>query len=163
VVRADGSRRERGGGLTRDGFVRADMTPGADQRVSTPLWWDREIFLSDEDGDKRCPAVIDVTGRARYLFFGPFLPLTRGAWRATVHLQLCRDAALRSLALQFGVEPDYTTLELERGVSGSQAPQLDFTCETPGMAQIRLWLRKAAFHGEVRFAGVSVEKIDHIE
>jgi hypothetical protein len=127
--------------------------------LAPSLWWDRGCFLSDESPERLCPDEIDITGRARFLFFGPFSPLERGLWRATVHLELCPDAARRTLALQFGVEPEYTTLDLPIGVCGSLTPQLDFVCETPGMAQIRLWLRKPAFHGSVRLAGAQVERI----
>jgi hypothetical protein len=134
------------------------MQDGSPDR-SAPAWWDRASFLSDEAQDRRCPEVIDVTGRARFLFFGPFIPLSRGLWRATVHLELCPDAARRTLALQFGVEPDYTTQDVLLDASGSLSPQLDFLCETPGAAQVRLWLKKPAFHGEVRLAGVRVEPI----
>jgi len=140
-------------------MVAADtMQDGAPDR-SAPVWWDRACFLSDEAPDRRCPEVIDVTGRARFLFFGPFIPLGRGLWRATVRLELCPDAARRTLALQFGVEPDYTTHDLPSGACGSLTPQIDFLCETPGTAQVRLWLKKAAFHGEVRLAGARVEPV----
>ena len=90
--------------------------------AETPAWWSFERFMNDEARDRRCPNVIDVTGRARYLFFGPFINLPAGHWRATVFLELCPDAARRRLAVQFGSEPDYTT----EGVPGGRAGAIIF-------------------------------------
>ena len=108
-------------------------------------WWDRTQFFGGAEANVgKCPEVIDLTGRACFLFYGPYVPLTAGLWRATVTLTICADAARRPLALQFGAEPDYVTADLPFGVSGD----------------VRLWLKKAAFHGQIRFLGACVEPVE---
>lgn len=122
-------------------------------------WWGRETFLSYNERSNICPEVIDATGRARYLFFGPFIVLPPGLWRATVYLELCPDAARRQLALQFGAEPDYTTLDLPQGMPGRHVERIEHPLFEPAPCQIRLWLKKAAFHGEIRFSGAHVARL----
>jgi len=126
---------------------------------SAAIWWERETFLSSESDDNRCPAVIDVTGQARYLTYGPFIELRPGFWRARVLLEVCIDAARRRLAVQFGVEPAYTTVELPYGVPGRHEIVVEHRLAEAGPVQIRLYLQRAAFHGEVRFLGAYLERL----
>ncbi len=128
-----------------------------------PEWWSREAFLSGDPPGGICPPVIDITGRPRFLFHGPFIALSPGLWRATVFLELCADAARRSLALQFGAEPDYTTKALPRGAPGRHAVQLDYRLSEPGVGQVRLWLTKPAFHGDIRLSGAKIERVSDIQ
>ncbi len=122
-------------------------------------WWDREIFASAEAPDGRCPKELDVTGRARCLLFGPYLPLTPGHWSATAHLEVCVDAARCRLAVEFGAEPDYALVDLPFGQPGQHAIELTHEIRESGLGQIRLFLKRAAFHGEVRFIGATVRRI----
>ena len=108
----------------------------------------------------RCPEVIDLTGRACFLFYGPYIPLVAGLWRATVFLTVCADAARRPLALQFGSEPNYATIDLPFRVPGDHRIVLEHLFDEGQSAQVRLWLKKAAFHGSIRFLGACVELVE---
>jgi hypothetical protein len=124
------------------------------------LWWDRSIFSSSEDmGEGSCPPVIDVTGRARTLVYGPNLVLAPGVWRATTFVHLSPDAARRRMTVQFGTETDHAIVGLPLGVPGDHEVELTLIMHDAEQVQIQLCLKKAAFHGEVRFAGASVERI----
>jgi hypothetical protein len=124
------------------------------------IFWDREMFLS---GAGVCPPEIDVTGLPRFLIFGPFVTLEPGLWRASFEVELCSDAAQRVFALQFGVEPDYTTLDVPRGRSGVRHIAIEHMLMAAGAVQLRFWLKKAAFHGYARFNGATVERIADAE
>jgi hypothetical protein len=132
------------------------------QSYPTSMWWGRELFLSVDVPDGRCPAVIDVTGRARILSYGPYAPLGSGAWRAKAVMDLCADAARGRLALQFGLSTDFATLDVPRGPPGRREIEIDYFCETPGLAELRLVLTRAAFHGEIQFHGVDIQAIAEI-
>jgi hypothetical protein len=123
------------------------------------LWWGREIFLSRDGEDMRCPDVIDVTGRARFLVFGPYASLSPGVWRTVVSLEICPEAARRPMAVQFGAEPDYTTTDIEIGVPGPHSVEVIHAFREADQVQVRLWLKRAAFHGEVRLIGAHVERL----
>ncbi len=120
-------------------------------------FWERERFLSDLA--QPCPPVIDLTGPPRFVAFGPYVTLAPGCWRAKVILELCPEAARRRLAAQFGAEPDYATVALPAGVPGHHAIVIDHTFAAGDLAQARLWLQGAAFHGEVRFLGVEISPL----
>jgi len=124
------------------------------------VWWDPALFLRQDGQD---PTVFDVMGRARCLFFGPYLPLAVGLWRARVWLEICPDAARRPMAIQFGAEPDYSTVDLPFDQVGPMVANVEHPMDGLGLAQIRLLLKKAAFHGEVRFLGAALSRItDHV-
>lgn len=124
-------------------------------------WWDRSRFLRGGEANlDTCPELLDLTGRACFLFYGPYVPLSAGLWRATILLTLCTDAARRPIALQFGAEPDYATIDLPFGVPGDHRIVLEHRLDGGQPAQIRLWLKKAAFHGAIRFLGACVELVD---
>lgn len=134
--------------------VRPDGPP-----ADSAQWWGREMFLSVDVPDGKCPPIIDATGRARVLMYGPYAMLAPGAWRAVAHLELCPDAAQRRLAIQFGVGQAYTTVDVPGGPLGLRKIQIDHVCREPGHAELRLVLKRAAFHGRVRFLGASIERV----
>jgi hypothetical protein len=144
--------------------TRLELAPVTDEEErALVVCWDRDAFSSDELVPAGpCPSTIDLTGRARRLAYGPFLELEPGVWRATVKLGLCSDAARRCLAVQFGVEPDYTTVEVPRGVPGDLELEICHTITEAAPAQIRLCLSKAAFHGEVRFDGARLYRMESL-
>jgi len=127
--------------------------------VETRLWWGRELFLSGYSPPDACPETFDITGAARHLMFGPYIELTGGLWRATAELELCPDAARARLAVEWGSEPHYSSAMLEPGQAGLRTIALCHRIDRPQRMQLRLWLKKAAFHGTVSFVGVTVERL----
>jgi hypothetical protein len=130
-----------------------------------PSRWDRTIFRSRGSPSGLCPEVLDVTGPARNLFFGPFIVLPTGSWLAVVEIGLCPEAACRGLWLDFGAGAgtDYTRMELPFAVAGRLKIEIRHFFREPGQAQVRLWLKRAALHGEIRFEGVTVERLGDLE
>lgn len=135
-------------------------TAAAPSENGAPEWWDRTIFFTHEGGQLSvCPKVIDVTGPVRFLVHGPYRPLEPGLWRATVYLKLCPDAARRMITVQFGADPDYATVDLGPTTPGAHTVELLHPFTTPSRAQVRILLRRAGFHGEVRFFGAWIERV----
>jgi hypothetical protein len=124
------------------------------------LWWGPEVFVTPDGPANACPTIIDLTGRSRYLVFGPYLALSPGLWRARAFVDLCPDAARRLLAFEFGADPDYTSVDIIRGVPGRHVVELEHRMSGEGLAQVRLWLKKPAFHGRARFLGAAIERLD---
>ncbi len=123
-------------------------------------WYSHEDFVCDDlPGGGPCPKVIDITGRARVIFRGPGVTVGPGLWRATVHFELCQDAARRFLALDFGVAPDFAIIDLPRGVVGPQRVMMDRSIAFAAPLQLSLRLRKPAFHGYVRFTGATLQRL----
>lgn len=128
--------------------------------LSTLTYWDRIIFRSLEAADTYCPPVIDVTGRARFLVFGPHIQLAQGLWRAKVSFEICEEAARRNFAVQLGTLTDsFTTIDVPPGVPGRHDIEVTHPMKDDDRAEIRIWLKAAAFHGELRFLGATVEPL----
>ncbi len=53
--------------------------------------WPRQCFLSGDQPNSAVPVAIDVTGRARIIFYGPYLHLPRGRWKARMLIGFSRD------------------------------------------------------------------------
>jgi hypothetical protein len=119
--------------------------------------------FSTEGGGKLSSEVIDVTGRQRHLFFGPYELLASGVWMARLELDLCPDAAKRALTAEFGVDPEMAAFDVAPGAPGPRTIELVQAIRTPGRAQVRLRLRRAAFHGWVRFTGVTLMRLGPCE
>ena len=66
------------------------------------------------------------------------------------------------MAIQFGVEPEYTTADFPRSVEGPVVVEAVHPVRTAGPAQIRLWMKWGAFHGTLRFFGAVVERIGDV-
>jgi hypothetical protein len=123
------------------------------------IWWPHELFLTSSQDVKShsvCPAVIDATGRPRHLVFGPFRALAPGRWRASVVLRVSAAAAGRPLAVDFGAEPNFVLDTLPFGAPGLHRIDLENTFTENDHAQFRLWVKRAAFEGEIGFMGVAL-------
>lgn len=129
---------------------------GSQQVEPDRLEWEPSRFYSAGQPGNRCPPLIDVTGRARYLLYGPYAPLSRGLWRATVIFDLCPDAARRRLTVDFGTATDFATVEVPFGVAGRHEVNIAHFIPEASPCEVRILLQKAAFHGSLRFLGVEL-------
>lgn len=147
--------------LAREAPTPDVMTRRGKQAREVPSeWWGRERFFNADGSQSKCPVVIDLTGPARFLVYGPYAPVAAGLWRATVSFELCGDGARRFLLVQFGSDPDYTTV----GVAPTRQPgrrdvAVEHRVKAGGLAQVRVYLARAAFHGDFRFIGVKAQRL----
>lgn len=68
--------------------------------------WPRQCFLLGDQPNSAVPVAIDVTGRARIIFYGPYLHLPRGHWKARVLIGFSRDIR----GMPFSIEAHSTEL-----------------------------------------------------
>jgi hypothetical protein len=124
------------------------------------IWWGREQFLSCSASGRHepCPEVVDVTGPERTLVFGPYASLAPGLWRATAMFELCPDAARRQLAVDFGAMPSFRVKEAPRQ-PGRHVIELEYEVQPDDLVEVRLLMRTAGFHGEVRFLGAGLRRL----
>jgi hypothetical protein len=123
------------------------------------IWVDRTSFLSDDGGDGRCPTEIDITGRPRRLAYAACGPLPAAFWRVTFVVDLCQDAARRSMNLEVGAGGDVTTRSIPMGRNGPLRLQVDHALAEATMLELSLQLTKPAFHGRLSLAGAWLEPI----
>ncbi len=128
-------------------------------RREAEIWWPYNVFMTSSQDAARhidCPPVIDPAGRARHLVLGPFERLRPGTWRATLVLRLSAAAARRPLSVGFGTEPNFSVFDVPYGVPGLHRIDLEWTFGEEDDAELWVWLRRAAFDGEIGFLGVGL-------
>lgn len=121
--------------------------------------WSRDRFFKGDGSWTPCPPVIDVTGPPRFLCYGPGVPLEAGRWRVRISFELCPDAARRSYLVQFGAGADYTTVDSKAGQPGRRDIEIEHFMKEADIAYVRIWVARAAFHGELRFIEAMAKKI----
>src|SRR5581483_7041000 len=58
----------------------------------TPINWVRELFFKGDQPEERASWIIDITGRARCLLYGPGIMVAAGNWLVTVRLLFSKEA-----------------------------------------------------------------------
>jgi hypothetical protein len=100
--------------------------------------------------------MIDVTGPARMLAFGPFITLPAGKWRAELHFDVCEDAARRFYLVEFGTGADLSRRDFRLSGADSARTTVEHEFVSRAPAEIRFWVARAAFHGNLGFRGVKI-------
>ena len=81
--------------------VLSPMVLGALSRDVGPITWPSRVFLFGDTPDQPAPAVADITGGARVLFYGPYFHLPPGEW--AVRMVLAFSSETRGLPFRLQV------------------------------------------------------------
>lgn len=90
----------------------------------------------------------DLTGRARPLLFGPYLPLPPGRWRTTVRFALYHASAPVHLRFEWGGGAASSTEQYVLTEPGKYEISLEEHWPTVSPAELRIYLERAIFDGE---------------
>lgn len=63
-----------------------------DANVPLKSVWPHRVFFSGDRPDEEAPLVADATGGSRILYYGPYLHLAEGRWRAKLTLGFTKEA-----------------------------------------------------------------------
>jgi hypothetical protein len=135
---------------------------GGDPR---PIVWQPQLFYASEEpspGPEPTPlrGYVDITGRVRFLIYGPFIDLPQGAWSADVLLGFSAEAAGMHFLIEVyaGAQLAHTWLEC----SGEQVVEsrLNFTIgqSVDQPVQIRVCTQRAAFDGRIGLGYVTIAR-----
>jgi hypothetical protein len=126
-------------------------------REAARAWWDRSLFLWGDRPGQPCPQWLDVTGPRRPLIYGPYISLPAGDWSARMELELSPDAARRSYVLEFGGAAGFSQVPFGPLPPGSYAVSVAHRFEVAAYSELRLWVVRAAFHGDLSLKGAVIE------
>jgi hypothetical protein len=125
-----------------------------------PLVWERDLFYvtADDSSGTIVPATepIDVTGRARFLVFGPYINLAPGSWSATVVAGFSAETAGSSFIIEIaaGIQLAYTRVQ----PTGEQVIETDLQFAITDAAsqpvEVRIVSERAAFEGRIALGHV---------
>jgi hypothetical protein len=126
------------------------------------ITWERELFfISDEPAAlEPVPATrpVDITGRIRYLVYGPFIHLPPGSWSATVIFGLSSEATRIPYIVEVFAGTRLTHVRVEPEREGVVEVNLHFTIEesVDQPVQIRIHTERAAFDGRLAIGYVTM-------
>jgi hypothetical protein len=129
-----------------------------------PIVWESDLFFAAQNAEDgaRVPArgIIDITGRARFLIFGPYINLAPGTWIATVALGFSAETSGMSFIIEIaaGTQLTYTRVQpigeqmIETNLSFTIQPSTDHPVE------IRVISERAAFDGRIALGNVRLAR-----
>jgi hypothetical protein len=142
---------------TLDAYV--EYFRGGDLRKIT---WERELFfISDEPAASQpVPATrpVDITGRIRFLIYGPFIHLPPGSWAASVIVGLSPEATRIPYIVEVFAGTRLTHIRIEPETEGIIEVNLHFTIDRSidQPVQIRIHTERAAFDGRLALGYVTM-------
>jgi hypothetical protein len=121
------------------------------------LWWAPDAFYA-EAGTAATP--IDITGHARILFWGPYIELPPGLWRAEVRLECCAEAARYDYLIEFGTVARFSRTVFRPEPGACTLVDTTYRTTEPWRSELRAWVARPAFHGELRLVGARLLRIE---
>lgn len=120
-----------------------------------PIVWEPDLFFAGEDttNASRIPArgPIDITGRARFLIFGPYINLSPGPWSATVAIGFSAETTGISFVIEIAAGTQLTYARVQPAGEQVIETNLNFTID-PSVdhpVEIRVISERAAFDGRI--------------
>lgn len=120
-----------------------------------PIVWEPDLFFAAQHAEEgaRVPArgAIDITGRARFLIFGPYINLAPGSWVATVALGFSAETSGMSFIIEIAAGTQLTYTRVQPSHEQMIETNLSFTIppSTDGPVEIRVISERAAFDGRI--------------
>jgi hypothetical protein len=135
------------------------LMPDADLE---PLVWEPELFFISGDPPPPTPIPasrpVDITGRVRFLVYGPFINLPPGSWSANIVLGFSAEAAGMSFMVEVfaGRQLSHTRIEppAEQIIEANLHFVIDNSVDQP--VQIRVVNERAAFDGRLALGYVTM-------
>jgi hypothetical protein len=127
-----------------------------------PFVWEPELFFVDDGSTAPTPAatarLVDITGRPRFVVYGPYISLPPGAWSANVVLGFSAETAGMSFMIEVfaGRQLSHTRIEpaAEQVMETSLSFVIDQAIDQP--VQIRIVNERAAFDGRLALGYVTI-------
>lgn len=118
------------------------------------ITWERELFfISEEPATQPVPATrpVDITGRIRFLVYGPFINLPPGSWSASVVLGFSPEAAGMTYIVEVFAGSQLTHVRVEPGNERIFEANLHFSVDSAvdHPVQIRIHNERPAFDGRL--------------
>lgn len=122
--------------------------------------WPVEIFSwnspFEREGDM---AVLDLTGRPRFLAFGPYITMPPGRWKVRFRVAFDDYASRYLFRVDWGQVEQYASHEFRPGKSGVYEVEMASEWSERSACEFRFILREGAFHGEVAISDIAITRV----
>jgi hypothetical protein len=126
------------------------------------ITWERELFFMSEDpaSPQPMPATrpVDITGRIRFLIYGPYINLPPGSWSASIILGFSPEAAGMTYTVEAFAGIQLTHARIEPGNERIFEANLHFSIDAAldHPVQIRIHNERPAFDGRLALGYVTM-------
>lgn len=135
------------------------LAVAAGHSASITVVWPRDCFLYGDMPGESLPAAVEVAGRGRILAYGPYMPLPKGQWRATVYLGFSADIGSMPFILESDTDAGIARGFFEVKQGGIFTLDLDFKVTDPfHLVEFRLVSQDSALEGLVSLIEIRLEQ-----
>jgi hypothetical protein len=126
------------------------------------ITWERELFFISEEPATHEPVLasrpVDITGRIRFLVYGPYINLPPGSWSASVILGFSPEAAGMTYIIEVFAGTQLTHVRIEPGDERIFEANLHFSLDAAidQPVQIRIHNERPAFDGRLALGYVII-------
>jgi hypothetical protein len=139
-----------------DGIVRG--------RRLEKLEWPVYALLRPEFPDRLTIGPIDLTGPARFIYYGPYFALPAGAWSADVSIEVSDCYSDDPIAIDVVSRKVLAVVRMKLPRSGVYGCQIRFQIEEPSQPiEIRLQLLTGAIEGVIRMHSIKLHRLSTLE
>jgi hypothetical protein len=113
------------------------------------ITWARDLFHGE--GGKPVPSVIEITGKARNLIYGPYVALPPGDWTADLVLGFSEDAIDTTFQVDVFAGSILNVIRTKPTLPGVHMVSINFLIEeaNDNLVEIRLYNETAAVFGQI--------------
>lgn len=120
--------------------------------------WRRELFsypkppVTDEP-----PYTFDLSGRPKFVIFGPYLTMPPGLWTARFELTFDTSSTRHRYRADWGGVTEYQSVEFRPERAGVYQIELAHEWTEAAPCELRLLSMEGVFEGQVTFSGAEIE------
>lgn len=132
-----------------------------DPRVPQKCIWPHRVFFFGDKPNEQAPLVADATGSSRVLYYGPYLHLSEGRWRAKLTLGFTKEAVglpLKVSALGPGLLGEARMRPRQEGIFAAQFSFAVGEPEHPVEFHVRT--EEGAIEGRIALGQVELDRIE---
>ena len=120
-----------------------------DRKPMMGINWPRAAFLDGDNPGSAPPPQIDITGRSRHVFFGPYMHVPPGQWTATIAFSVAENISGNRMTFDVGEQGKPIAMaQVDLPVSGRYKISLDFDINEPRrFVEVRGMLMFGAIEG----------------
>lgn len=149
-----------GAGVSTEAWHSLDIYKSLPPSVGAEADWPLSVFnypiMTSEGLFDTGKPLIDLTGRARTIVYGPYTFLTSGLWEVEVKMMIDPDGGRSHLRFEWGSNPDYVGSTATVSRSGVYSIRLQRYWPTIGHSEMRVKAIQPHFHGRFELLSVNV-------
>jgi hypothetical protein len=126
------------------------------------ITWARDLFLVEHHQPAIHP--IDISGKIRYLIYGPYIALPPGNWVAEMVLGFSEDAIGMSFMVEVWAGSKLSTVSVHPSGPGLAQINISFALEesNDNLVEIRVMNERAAIYGRVALGQATVTLLQNV-